>query len=296
MTDGDIEIILLGTGSPLPSPDRCGNGQVIRTSKATILIDCGWGVARKLPLLQVPVASIDAVFFTHLHSDHITDFADLLMQGWTGGRRAPLPVYGPEDTAGVVEGFRTSLIPDVRYRLAHHGEKLWDGGTACDVHEITADANAKVIAKVGDLEVSVFEVDHRPVYPAFGFKITNGTRTVVFSGDTRRCDALVAAAKGADLLVSEILHEDLLRAVIENQRKMGNTLAGGLLTDAIDYHALPGDVAEMAQEAGVKRLLLTHIIPPVPPGSPALQQLVAGMDDDYKGPIEIGHDLYRTNV
>ena len=190
-----FELTMIGTGSPLPSPDRCGGGQVITAGGHTILIDCGWGVARRIQQARIPTASIEAVFFTHLHSDHITDFADLLMTGWTGGRKAPLPVYGPAGTRETVEGFQQALKADVRYRLAHHGTKLWSGGVACDVHEVEATDDAQVIARIGDIEVSAFLVDHRPAVPAFGFKVARDGRTIVFTGDTIRCPSLERAAR-----------------------------------------------------------------------------------------------------
>ena len=240
--------------------------------------------------------SLDAVFFTHLHSDHITDFADLLMTGWTAGRTSPLPVYGPAGTSETVAGFQQALKADVGYRIAHHGEKLWAGGVACDVHEVEATEEARIIATCGDLEISAFLVDHRPVVPAFGFKVSRGGHTVVFSGDTAKCDALVQASRGADMLVCEAFSHPLMARRMELLKKMGNALAAGLLQDAHDYHIQPVEVAEVARDAAVKQLVLTHVIPPVVPGSDEMAEFIAGMSDIYTGTITVGSDLDRYDI
>ncbi|HEX5480646.1 MAG TPA: MBL fold metallo-hydrolase [Dehalococcoidia bacterium] len=291
-----LEVTLLGTGSPLPSTTRCGGGQVVRGGDALILIDCGWGVARRMQQAAIRTPDLDAVFFTHLHSDHITDFADLLMTGWTGGRTSPLPVYGPAGTRETVEGFQQALKADVGYRIAHHGDKLWSGALACDVHEVAATDDAQVIARIGDLEVSAFLVDHHPVKPAFGFKVARGGRTVVFSGDTVKCDSLVRASKDADILVCEAFNYELMDRRTALLRQMGNAHVASLLDDAKDYHIQPKEAAEVAAEANVKRLVLTHVIPPIDPGADELTEWAAGMGDIYTGPITIGKDLDRYQL
>lgn len=292
-----LELTILGSGSPLPSAERCGGGQVIAGGGASILIDCGWGVARRMQQARIASAQLDAVFFTHLHSDHVTDFADLLMTGWTTGRAAPLPVYGPAGTRRMVEGFQQALEADVRYRIAHHGEQLWPGGVACDVHEVEGTDDARVIATAGDIEVSVFLVDHRPVTPAFGFKVARGGVTVVFSGDTVKCASLVEASRGADALVCEAFSYELMDRRIALLRATNNTLPAGLLADAKDYHIQPREAAEVAAEAAVKRLIITHVIPPIAPDdTDQLAEFSAGMSDIFKGDITIAADLDRFEI
>jgi ribonuclease Z len=292
-----LELTILGTGSPLPSSERCGGGQVVAGGGASILIDCGWGVSRRMQQARISSSALDAVFFTHLHSDHVTDFADLLMTAWTGGRAKPLPVYGPEGTREMVEGFQQALAADVRYRIAHHGEQLWSGGVACDVHEVAATDDARVIATVGEIEVSVFLVDHRPVVPAFGFKVTRAETSVVFSGDTVKCASLIEASRGADVLVCEAFNYELMDRRIAALRALKQTLPAGLLTDAKDYHIQPREVAEIAAEAGVKRVIITHLIPPIPPSNEEdLAEFGAGMRDIFAGEITIASDLDRFDI
>src|SRR3990172_9574007 len=133
-----LELVLLGTSSPIHAAHRFGPSQVIVGGESTILVDCGWGATLRLYQAGIRLPTIDAVFFTHLHSDHITDFPDFVVMRWLGGITSPLPVYGPAGTAAMVEGFRQALAADTGFRLAHHGEKLSAIGTACEVQEISA--------------------------------------------------------------------------------------------------------------------------------------------------------------
>lgn len=291
-----FEVILIGTGTPLPSNDRCGGSNVVLGSEA-VLIDCGWGASRKLMTSGVTLDRINHLFFTHLHSDHITDLPDFLMMRWTAfGSKQPLHIYGPEGTREVVAGFRSGLNPDVRYRIDHHGDKLDPRAMDCIVHEIPATPDATFVATVGDLTVSAFEVDHEPVKPALGFRVERAGASVVFSGDTKRCDTLVRAAKGTDVLVSEALHIGMMNARVTLLRGAGQERLAELLVDAMNYHAPTLDVAEMAREAGVGKLVLTHLIPPIPNEGPLTAQFIEGMSEIYHGPIELGRDLHRITV
>lgn len=294
-----FEITLLGTGSPLPSLNRCGAGQLIVTDEATILIDCGWGAARKLTGAAGvgPIAEIDTLFFTHMHSDHITDLPDFMMMRWTAGAaQRPLTIYGPDGTLEAVTGFRNALNPDVRYRRAHHGNKLSQDGIEVIVHEIPVSDDPRAVAEVGGIQVSSFEVDHKPVDPALGFTVEYRGKRVVFSGDTRKCQNLVNAAKGADVLVSEAVHIGLMENLMKLRRGNNDERTAQILQEAVEYHSPTMDVAEMAREAGVKELVLTHLIPPIPNEGPMVEEFVAGMSDVYKGPISVAVDNHKLNV
>ena len=292
-----FDVILLGTGSPLPAANRCGAGNLIIGSEGNTLIDCGWGAARRLVATGVPLGSINTLFFTHMHSDHISDLPDLLMMRWTlGAAKEPLTIYGPEGTKEMAEGFRAGPNPDVRYRFAHHGDKLAKDGIEIIVKEIPATADVAVVATVGDLTIGSFEVDHRPVVPALGFKVERGAAAAVFSGDTRKCDALVRASKGADVLVSEAVHLDMMQDRIKLARANNNERIAQMLEEACDYHAPTMDVAEMAREAGVGSLMISHLIPPIPNDGPPVERFIEGMASVYRGPITVGVDMQRFTV
>ncbi len=291
-----LEIVFLGTGSPLPSSVRCGAGQVLLSGGSSLLLDCGWGVARRLLAARIPPASIDAACFTHMHSDHITDVPDFLITRWTGGAVRPLHVYGPEGTRAMIEGFVAALDRDIGYRFAHHGEKLSRDGIRCEVHEVPATPEPATVTAIDAMQIESFEVDHRPVVPALGYRVSVDGVCVVFSGDTTACESLRRAAEGADLLVCEALNVGMLAQNIALLKASGNARVAALLEDVPSYHAPTLDVARLAHEAGVRRLVLSHVIPPLPNDGPQLAAFTAGMAEIYAGPIEVAQDLQRIGV
>lgn len=291
-----LELLLLGTGSPIASANRWGPSQVIIGGERRILVDCGWGATRRLYLARTPPQTIDAVFFTHLHSDHITDFADFIVMRWLGGVTSPLPVYGPEGTAEMVERFRRAVAADTRFRLAHHGEKLSPIGTACEVREVAAGESPERIATIGDIEVFAFAVDHRPVIPAFGYRFERAGRSVVISGDTNPCRGLLEGARNADMLVCDSQHRGMMEAFEDGLRRLGNELQAALLLDAHTYHASTEDAARIARDAGVRHLVLSHVMPPIPDEGPEVDAFVQGLSDVFAGRITVGRDLLRLEV
>ncbi len=209
-----LEVIFLGTGSPLPSADRCGAGAVISADDTHVLVDCGWGAARRLIPSGVPPSSVGTAILTHMHSDHITDIPDFLFLRWVTGATTPLRVYGPEGTQEVVDGFLMALRQDIGFRIAHHGEKLHPDGIRVEVAEIKGSDSPREFLEINGLRLEAFLVDHFPVVPAFGFRAKYGGKSVVFSGDTSKCDSLLQASKGADMLVCEALNTTMLDRAI----------------------------------------------------------------------------------
>ena len=292
-----IDLTLLGTGTPLPSGNRCGAGTLVRSGESTVLVDCGWGVCRRLFEAGVPLATIDALLFTHMHSDHITDLPDLLMMRWTiGGATAPLTIYGPEGTREAVEGFRAGLNPDVRYRIAHHGDKLPPEAIDVIVHEMPATAAVSHVATVGEISVGAFEVEHPPVVPSLGFRVEARGSSVVLSGDTKQCDNLVRASRGADVLVCEAMNTKMMEQRASMARAAGNERIALMLEEVCEYHAPTHAVAEMARDAGVLRLVLSHILPSIPDDGPEVERFIDGMAQIYRGSITVGRDLERITV
>jgi ribonuclease Z len=293
-----LEVILLGTGSPMFNPARCGAGNVVIGGDAQVVIDLGWGAARRLTASGIGRGRpVDHLCLTHMHSDHITDIPDFLMQRWTGGATGPLHVYGPEGTRETVLAFQAGLRLDVEYRIAHHGEdKLPRAGWEVVVHELPATAQPSPVVTIGDLTVESFEVDHFPVRPALGFRFRCNGRTVVFSGDTGKCDALVDASRGADMLVCEAMNRGMWDGLVGAIRKAGNERGADILADVPTYHITTIDAAEVARDAGVQHLVLSHLLPQIPAEGPGLDNFPAGMSEIFAGKITIGHDLQRFTI
>ena len=291
-----MEVVLLGTGSPLYNPARCGAGYVVIAGETQVVVDLGWGASRRINAAGLQQANVGHLCLTHMHSDHITDVPDFLVQRWTGGATTPLRVFGPVGTRETVEAFHAALRLDVEYRVAHHGEdKLPRSGAEIDVTELSAAATVAHVATIGDLVIESFEVDHFPVVPALGFRFRRHGRSLVFSGDTGKCDSLVEASRDADMLICEAMNQtmwDGLLGVVRTRNERG----AAILSDVPSYHATTIEVAEMARDAGLKHLVLSHLLPMIPNEGPGLDAFTAGMSDIYGGKITVGSDLQRFSI
>ena len=286
-----IELTLLGTGSPVHQPHRMGPSQVISDGDTRIMIDTGWSSTLRLYQAAMPPQTIGAVFITHLHSDHTTDMADFLVMRWVGGIRSPIAIYGPVGTAKMVKAFQEAMSADTGYRLAHHGDKLWSGGLAADVTEFEAGEEPKEIANIGGITIKAFEVDHRPVEPAYGFRFEKDGKAIVISGDTNPCPGLANGAKDADILVCDSMNVKLMQGIEQQLRAGGNEVQANLLEDAHTYHAPIEAMAEVAEKAGVKHLVLSHVLPAV--GDAQADIFMAGLDQVFHGKLTLGSDLQK---
>jgi len=291
-----FEVVFLGTGSPLGNPDRCGNGQVVVGGETHVLVDCGWGAARRLTPAGVRPNIIDTAIFTHMHTDHMTDVPDFLFLRWTAGATTPLRVFGPEGTAEMIEGFLLALRRDIGFRIAHHGDKLHPDGIKVEVTEVATTRDPKPFLELDGLVFESFEVDHFPVVPAFGYRARFGGRIVVLSGDTSLCDSLLDASRGADMLVCESLNLPMMEQRIAGLAAAGRTRESGLLADVPSYHITTDQIAALASEAGVGEIVLTHVIPPITNDEAQIAEFVSGMSAVYGGPIRVARDTERIPV
>jgi ribonuclease Z len=230
-----------------------------------------------------------------MHSDHITDFPDFLFLRWVTGASKPLEVYGPEGTQEMIDGFLMAMRRDIGYRMAHHGDKLHPEGIRVEVTEVSASASPTVFLETGDLRVEAFAVHHFPVVPAFGFRTRCGGRSVVFSGDTSKCDSLLEASTGADMLVCEALNVTMLQRMID-ALKPNAPLQAGNLEDVPSYHISTLEVAELARDAGVGELMLTHLLPTIASQDAMEASFVQGMSEIYSGRIRVARDTQRVEV
>ncbi len=291
-----FEIVFLGTGSPLPSADRCGAGNVVVAGETSVLVDCGWGAARRLIPAGVRPATIDVALFTHMHTDHMTDVPDFLFQRWTGGATVPLQVYGPDGTQEMIDGFLLALRRDIGFRLAHHGDKLHPDGIKVEVTEVPVSKSPLPFLTLGGLLIESFEVDHFPVVPAFGYRARFDARSVVLSGDTSFCETLATASEGADMLVCEAMNTQLMTRLIAMLKMTGREREAGLVSDAPSYHIATHEIAKLAARAGVGEVVLSHILPLIPNDSTNETEFIAGMGDLYRGPVRVARDMQRIPI
>jgi ribonuclease Z len=291
-----FEVVFLGTGSPLPSADRCGAGNVVVAGDTHVLVDCGWGAARRILPAGIMPSAIDTAIFTHMHTDHMTDFPDFLFVRWTSGATRPLRVFGPDGTREMVDGFLMALRRDIGFRLAHHAGKLHPDGIKVEVTEVPTTKAAEKFLEIGPLRIESFEVDHFPVVPAFGYRFGFDGRTAVLSGDTKFCESLLAASRGADMLVCEALNMPMLTARINALKAMGRPLQASIFEDVPSYHLPTDEVAKLGRDAGVRNLVLSHLIPPIGNGEQEVAAFVEGMSKVYGGNLKVARDMERVAV
>jgi len=275
-----IEIILLGTGSPIPDPNRAGPSTLVRAGGQVFLVDCGRGVLQRAAAVGVAASGLSALLLTHLHSDHIGDLGDLLITRWITNFApdpAPLPIIGPPGTAETVEATLKAFGHDIGYRIAHHVDLT--APPAVEVHEYTDGA----VWDRDGVFIRVAPTDHRPVAPTIGFRIESGSESVVLAGDTVPCTGLDELAAGASALVHTVIRKDIVTQ-LPLQR----------LRDICDYHSSVEQAAATAARAGVGTLVMTHYVPALVPGQEEQWRTLAA--SEFSGQIELGDDLHRVEV
>lgn len=265
LPDG-LHLALCGTGSPLPNPDRAGPCAAVVAGEQTYIVDIGEGGARNLNLMGFDLGAIDAVLLTHFHSDHVDGLGPLALLHWTQGTRdEPLAVYGPTGVEELVEGFNGFYAQDHAYRIAHHGTDIVpENGGGARAIPFAVPTEPTVLFVRDGLTVSVFPVDHDPVASALGYRFDYKGRSIVISGDTAQSAMLERASIGADLLLHEALQPRMVGAMTTALDNADQPHTAQITRDILDYHASPEEAAESAQRAGVKMLVLTHLVPPIP--------------------------------
>lgn len=263
-----LHVITTGTGAPLPDPNRVGPQTVVVAGDQMLVFDTGPGSTRQLALTGLSISSVNALFLTHFHSDHISDLGELMLQHWTGtGVEEPLQIYGPPGVEEVVAGFVAAYQPDRGYRIDHHGADVMPpsgfGGVAHTFDIGTDLMSSEVVYEAGGVQVIAFNVDHPPVVPAVGFRVNYKDRSVMITGDTIYSDSLIHHAMGADLMVSDALNHKMSQMLSEAGEDMENNLSS-ITEDIQESHIKPEEAALVAKEAGVPVLMITHVLPPVP--------------------------------
>ena len=289
--DDGLHVILCGTGSPLPNPDRAGPCNVIVAGDQSFVVDIGEGGARNLNLMGFDLAGVDGLFLTHYHSDHIDGVGPLALLRWTQGTATtPLPVYGPQGLEGVVNGFNEVYRLDKGYRVDHHGDAIVpESGGGLTAQMFDMGAEPQIVFERGALTVTAFRVTHNPIDPALGYRFDYKGRSVVISGDTSRSDELERVAKGADILVHDALQPKLVAALTAGLEKSGNDNVATITRDILDYHASPEEAAMSAEKASVDTLVLSHLVPPIP-NSFFYPAFLGDAHDHFDGEIVVGED------
>jgi ribonuclease BN (tRNA processing enzyme) len=274
------QIVLLGTGTPRPDPQRSGPATAIVVNDTPYLVDAGPGIVRRAQtafengLRGLAVANLRIVFFTHLHSDHTVGYPDLIFTTWVQGRKVPLQAYGPEGltamTSHILEAWRADI--DIRTKGLEHRSAT---GVAVKAH----DARPGVVYQDTHVKVTAFSVPHGDLQ-AFGYRFDTPDRTIVISGDTSPSPALVENCQQCDVLIHEAFSEDFRPADMPNWLEYRSK-----------YHTTTTQLAEIANKTQPKLLVVYHR--GVGPRDREIsdQQYLAEIQRTYRGKVVIGQDL-----
>ena len=295
--DGQLHVVLCGTGSPLADANRAQACTVILAGSQFVIVDAGSGSMRKVASNNLPMQNLSAILLTHFHSDHIGDLGEAMMQSWAAGRTQKLNVYGPPGVEKVVAGFMQAYALDTDYRVLHHGEETMPRSAAAAIAQpikLKSDDAAALVFERNGLKVLAFKVNHDPVTPAYGYRFEYKGRVVVISGDTAKSANLAKHAVGADLLIHEVIAKNLVEFAAKNFEKSGNKRRAKMASDIINYHTSPTEAAEVAATAKVETLVFTHLVPAViPQTEPAFTR---GVSEIFKGKVVIGNDGMRFDL
>ncbi len=272
------EVILLGTGTPYPDPAASGPATAVVVNGRVFLFDAGAGVMRRLRAANLPINGPEALFITHLHSDHTLGYADLMLTSWVMRRRAPFPVFGPRGLQRMTNHLLAAYSEDIRLRTEGLEHEV-AGGYRVSVHEI----HAGVVYEKDGVRVTAIAVQHGAWKDAFGYRIDTGGRSIVISGDTRPSGALVKAARGVDILIHEVYSASRLAP---EDRPGGKDWP----RYCREYHTSDVELGRMAERIQPKLLILDHVIRMGASDDELLAGVRAG---GYSGRVVVGKDLER---
>ena len=282
------QVVFLGTGTPLPDPERAGPSTAIVVNDAAYVVDAGTGLVRRAAAardksaLALRPVNLKIAFLTHLHSDHTLGLPDLMITPWIMGRKEPLELYGPSGTQEMVNHILEAYKVDRKIRtegLEHSNNTGWK----VNVHEI----KPGVVYKDANVTVTAFAVRHGSV-DAYGYRFVTPDRRIVISGDTSPTDAIVANCDGCDILISEAYTKtsfDLVSAEWQRYR--------------LAFHTSAQELAAIASKAKPGLLILYHRANAGCDQAGTKECREAGSEDQllkevrqaYSGKVVAAHDL-----
>ena len=273
-------VVLLGTGTPNPEPDRSGPAVAIVVNDTPYLVDFGPGVVRRAAAMSpdyggdmegLLIDRLKIAFLTHLHSDHSAGLPDLILTSWIAGRDAPLELYGPEGVADMAEYILKAYDADIRYRIDGL-EPANELGWRVNAHTL----DDGVVYEDDNVKVEAFRVRHGTSENAFGFRFTTPDRVIVISGDAAPDANVEKYAKGADILIHEVY-----------------SVSGFARRDEFwqDYHSnnhtSAHELGEIASRAQPKLLVLYHVLF----WGSSEETVLEEVREKYSGEVVLGHDL-----
>ena len=275
-------VTITGTGTPEIRPDRAGAGVLVRSGDVSLQFDAGRGTVMRLSGAHQKLTELNALFVTHHHSDHIVGVPDLVMTRWLDDvqrvGQPDLPIYAPDgEAASIIEAMLDVWQNEITMRQIHTHRP---NRPEMDVRRFSpSKAEPVAVARFGDVMVSAIAVEHDPVVPAVGYRIDTPDGSVVISGDTAVCRQIGELSRDVDVLVHEAIRAEGLADVVSDPEAL------------LAYHSECLQIGSMAQQAGVRQLVLTHLVP-----SPDTPEEMAAFKRDvrsggYQGDLVVANDL-----
>lgn len=282
-----MRLVLLGTkGGPRPQKGRAGPSQTVLVGDRPVLIDCGEGVVQRLLDVDIDPATVADVLVTHHHCDHNVALGNVLMANWTSGGRDEIRVHGPPPIGRMVHHLLAANAYDIDTRVDDEGRI-----DLRDLVTVNECSTTTVLHEDDDLRISAAVVVHPPVEPALAYRIDSEQGSVVISGDTAPCDAVIELARGADLLVHEVIHTEHLGS---GRHLRANTDWEALRSHLVRSHTAIEDVGVIAAKADVGTLVLSHLVP----SSASLpdEAWTEPVRHTFQGRVIVGKDLMTIAV
>jgi ribonuclease BN (tRNA processing enzyme) len=277
---GRTQVVLLGTGTPRPDPDRSGPATAIVVNERAYLVDAGPGIVRRAQaafdngIRGLAVANLTTAFVTHLHSDHTVGLPDLIFTTWVQGRKAPLRVYGPPGIEAMTSHIMQAWQADIDVRTKGL-EQRSTAGLVVNAH----DAKPGVVFEDENVKVTAFAVPHGDL-TAFGYRFQTPDRTIVVSGDTSPSEAMVENCRKCDVLIHEVFAEEFRPADMANWPVYRPK-----------YHTTTGQLGEIANKAQPALLILYHR--GIGPKGREIsdEQYLSEIRRTYRGKVVVAKDL-----
>jgi ribonuclease BN (tRNA processing enzyme) len=276
----ETELVLLGTGTPNANPNRSGPALAIVTGGQSYLVDFGPGVVRQAAAVSedwggsieaLNPKNLQVAFLTHLHSDHTAGYPDLILTPWVLERSTPLKVFGPKGLHEMTQDIIKAYSKDIDYRIEGLEPANIDGWKV-EAIEI----NEGIIYQDELIEVIAFKVNHGTWTDAFGYKFITKDKTIVVSGDTAPSKKLIEMSKGIDILVHEVYSQAGFNRRSEVWKKYHAS-----------HHTSTKELAEIANEAQPKLLVLTHVLF----WGSTEEEIIDEVQANYSGNVSLGQDL-----
>ena len=261
-----MRVVIIGSGASWPDSERASPSQVIIVDEKPLLFDCGPGTGLNLMKAGIDPARINQIFLTHLHIDHSVEFPSIVFVGYLVGRKEKVQVYGPPGTIN----FCKLLFEDVYPSAPEIVRRMREGGWNVEPTEVTKG----VVCDSGSYRVLSIPVEHG--IPGVAYRIETGEGAVVVSGDTRPCASLIELSRSADLLIHECSFSDDMAEVAR-----------------ITNHSTAAEVGEVAERAGVKKVVLTHLFPQ---WKGREKEMVQSVKSKFGGEVVPSRDLLEITV